>query len=92
MVLKLSEYSENSTFSLSIPDEILLIYSTGVDPALLKCLSVRASGGSQPFPGRYSVTGLVINEKLLPEPRTERRPVNVHSHLCVTRYPAGQTR
>lgn len=89
-VLKLSDYSEYSTFSLFIPHEILLIYYAGVDPALLKfqCESI---GGSQPFPGWYRVTWLVTNEKLLTKPRTERCPVNVHSHLCMARYPAGQT-
>lgn len=90
-VLKLSEYSEYSTFSLFILREFLLIYSAGLDPALLKFHSVRASGGSQPFTGWYYVTWLVINEKLLPEPRTERHPVKIHSHLCTTRCPAGQT-
>lgn len=60
---------------------------------ILPCwnVSVRASGGSQTLPGQYRLTWMVINEKLLPEPKTEGHPVNVHSHMCLTRYPAGQT-
>lgn len=62
----------------SCPVEISQCESIRGQPAISRSVSCDLDG--------------VINEKLLPEPRTERRPANAHSHLCMTRYPAGQTR